>query len=94
MRKSLQSFLAPADKIFHSFVICNEGYTIERYIHGWDDEYNDIQPWHQKDLVPAFGAQPGRYKTYQVRTRGEIEALFADLEFSSAPCFQVRSFSA
>ena len=25
------------------FVICNEGYTIERYIHGFKAEYNDIQ---------------------------------------------------
>ncbi|KAL2010253.1 hypothetical protein VTN00DRAFT_6060 [Thermoascus crustaceus] len=71
------------------FVICNDGYTIERYIHGWNDEYNDIQPWNQKDLVPAFGAKPGRYKTYQVRTRAEIESLFADPEFSSAPYFQL-----
>ena len=22
---------------FIRFVICNDGYTIERYIHGWDD---------------------------------------------------------
>ncbi|KAJ9220263.1 hypothetical protein DTO027B5_1223 [Paecilomyces variotii] len=70
------------------FVICNDGYTIERYIHGWEEQYNDIQPWNNKDLVPAFGAKKGHYKTYQVRTVREIEDLFANEEFSSAPFLQ------
>lgn len=75
-----------------SFVICNDGYTIERYIHGWEEQYNDIQPWNNKDLVPAFGAKKGHYKTYQVRTVREIEDLFANEEFSSAPFLQVSLY--
>lgn len=66
------------------FVVCNEGYTIERYIHGMDAAYNDVQNWRYQDLVPAFGAQPGRFKTYQVKTKDEVEALFADDDFGSA----------
>lgn len=67
------------------FCICNEGYTIERYIHGMDAVYNDVQEWKYKDLVAAFGAEEDRYKTFQVKTREEVEALFHDETFASAP---------
>lgn len=72
------------------FVICNNGYTIERYIHGWKDEYNDIQPWKFKDIPTAFGAK--EYKGYQIKTRDELTKLFADETFSSAPCLQVSKY--
>ena len=76
------------------FVICNEGYTIERYIHGMDAKYNDIQQWRYKDLVSVFGADPKRSKTYQVKTKQEAEDLFKDGNFSSAPYLQVGLFEA
>ncbi|KAL1857825.1 hypothetical protein Plec18167_001773 [Paecilomyces lecythidis] len=69
------------------FVICNNGYTIERYIHGWEDEYNDIQEWKFKDIPTAFGAK--EYKGYQIKTREELTKLFADQNFSSAPYLQL-----
>lgn len=75
--------------IAYSFVICNEGYTIERYIHGMDATYNDIQQWKYKDLVSVFGADPKKSKTYQVKTKQEAEDLFNDKDFSSAPYLQV-----
>lgn len=75
----------------NSFVICNNGYTIERFIHGWDDEYNDIQLWHHDELVWAFGNDHGKYKTHKVKTRAQLQTLFADESFASAPCFQVCS---
>jgi len=65
------------------FVICNDGYTIERFIHGMDEAYNDIQPWKYKDLPAAFGAVEGQAKTYAVKTKDEVENLFSDKEFSS-----------
>ena len=71
------------------FIICNDGYTIERLIHGMDAGYNDIQNWNYKDLLPAFGAQEGNYKTYQVRTTDEVNALFHDKNFASAPYLQL-----
>ncbi|KAK5944318.1 hypothetical protein PMZ80_003599 [Knufia obscura] len=38
------------------FIINNDGYTIERFIHGMKATYNDIQPWNYL-LAPAyFGA--------------------------------------
>jgi pyruvate decarboxylase len=64
------------------FVICNDGYTIERYIHGWDDAYNDVQTWKYKDLPAVFGAKEGQSKVYAVKTKDEIDALFNDKEFS------------
>lgn len=70
------------------FCICNQGYTIERYIHGMDAVYNDVQEWKYQDLVPTFGAKPDEYKTYQVKTREELETLFHDDSFASAPYLQ------
>ncbi|KAI9052497.1 hypothetical protein LZ554_003841 [Drepanopeziza brunnea f. sp. 'monogermtubi'] len=70
------------------FVICNDGYTIERFIHGWDADYNDIQPWSYKDLVKVFGAPEGKARTYQVKTKDEVEALFTDEKFNSADVLQ------
>ncbi|RHZ43750.1 alpha-keto acid decarboxylase family protein [Aspergillus thermomutatus] len=70
------------------FVICNEGYTIERYIHGWEESYNDIQQWDYKSLPIAFGAG-NNYKGYQVKTKDDMIKLFENKEFASAPCLQL-----
>lgn len=76
-------------------MICNEGYTIERLIHGMDASYNDIQPWKNIDLVSAFGATSKDSKTFQVKTKAEAENLLTDRDFASAPFLQVRKhFSA
>ncbi|KAL8940304.1 MAG: hypothetical protein Q9211_002348 [Gyalolechia sp. 1 TL-2023] len=70
------------------FVICNEGYTIERYIHGMDAAYNDISEWKYKDLIPAFGGTPHNSKTYQVKNKQEAEDLFTDKTFAQAEVLQ------
>jgi pyruvate decarboxylase len=66
------------------FVICNDGYTIERYIHGWDAGYNDIQNWSYVALPKAFGATDAEAATYQVKTRKELDELFADESFAAS----------
>jgi len=71
------------------FVICNEGYTIERFIHGMESEYNDVQEWKYKDFLAVFGADPKKSKTFQVRTKQDVHDLFEDKEFSSAPYIQL-----
>lgn len=71
-------------------MICNEGYTIERLIHGMDASYNDVQPWKYKDLVSVFGATSKDSKTFQVKTKAEAENLLTDKDFASAPFLQVR----
>jgi hypothetical protein len=63
------------------FVICNEGYTIERYIHGWDAGYNDIQPWEFANIPKVFGAKDN-YQGYRIKTRDELNQLFADETFN------------
>ncbi|XXH01114.1 uroporphyrinogen-III synthase [Hypoxylon texense] len=64
------------------FVICNDGYTIERYIHGMDAGYNDVMQWRYRDLPAAFGGNADTTKSYAVHTRGELEKLLADQDFN------------
>ncbi|TVY19187.1 Pyruvate decarboxylase [Lachnellula arida] len=70
------------------FVVCNDGFTIERFIHGVDADYNDIAAWHFKDIVKVFGAKDGSYKTFQVKTKDEVNKLFADKTFNAAEVLQ------
>lgn len=69
------------------FVICNDGYTIERFIHGWEKSYNDIQPWDYRLLPQVFSPKPDSVRTYSVRTRGELEAILTDDQFGPAGNF-------
>jgi len=58
------------------FVINNEGYTIERCIHGRNQSYNDVAPWRYL-LAPAFFGvdEEGQYlaHTYSVATWAELK---------------------
>ncbi|RAK71126.1 alpha-keto acid decarboxylase family protein [Aspergillus fijiensis CBS 313.89] len=65
------------------FVICNNGYTVERLIHGWHESYNDIQEWKYRQLLEVFGAEQGSYQTYQIRTKEELAALLQDSAFNN-----------
>lgn len=69
------------------FVICNDGFTIERCIHGMDAGYNDIQTWKNKELVDIFGGEK-TCKKFAARTKDELEALFTDPEFNAAKSLQ------
>lgn len=62
------------------FVLNNDGYTIERLIHGETATYNDIQPWDNLALLPLFKARD--YETNRVSTVEEIESLFQNPEFN------------
>ncbi|KAK5995784.1 Pyruvate decarboxylase [Cladobotryum mycophilum] len=69
------------------FLICNEGYTIERFIHGMEEEYNDIAAWDFKALVDVFGGEKTA-KKFVVKTKDEINQLLDDPPFASANCLQ------
>ena len=71
-----------------SFCICNEGFTIERLIHGMDAAYNDIAPWHFKELVTVFGGSEATARKLQARTRAELERLLVEDEFNAAEKLQ------
>ncbi|CAH2352683.1 pyruvate decarboxylase isozyme 1 [[Candida] railenensis] len=62
------------------FVLNNDGYTIERLIHGMNATYNDIQPWNNLALLPLFNAKS--YDAIRVATTGEVDQLFNDPEFN------------
>jgi pyruvate decarboxylase len=48
------------------FIINNSGYTYERYIHGMDEEYNDVAPWNYS-AAPKFFGQPEGYSIQSCR---------------------------
>ncbi|KAI9894270.1 MAG: Pyruvate decarboxylase 1 [Vezdaea aestivalis] len=70
------------------FCICNEGYTIERFIHGMTASYNDVQNWRYKDLLAVFGADPKKSGVFQIRSRAALEELLLNHVFSSAQYIQ------
>lgn len=39
------------------FLINNDGYVIERVIHGWNAEYNDIAAWNWCNLIKALSVE-------------------------------------
>ncbi|KAL4940071.1 hypothetical protein BDV06DRAFT_197488 [Aspergillus oleicola] len=63
------------------FLINNDGYTIERAIHGRNAAYNDITPWRYLKGPEFFGAPTeGEYAahTWSVRTWGDLEKALND----------------
>lgn len=62
------------------FVLNNDGYTIERLIHGEKATYNDVQSWDHLALLPAFGAK--NYEAIRVSNIGEFSELIESKEFN------------
>jgi indolepyruvate decarboxylase len=60
------------------FVINNDGYTIERLIHGPESAYNDIQPWDYSRLPEVF--QPkSTVRSFKVRTIGDLDDVLEEV---------------
>lgn len=62
-------------------VLNNDGYTIERAIHGLKESYNDVAAWRYLVAPSFFGAKEGTF-TAQARTWGELESVLASKELS------------
>ncbi|KAF3031320.1 hypothetical protein E8E12_000646 [Didymella heteroderae] len=62
-------------------VLNNDGYTIERAIHGLKEGYNDVAAWRYLGAPNFFGAKEGTY-TASARTWGELEAVLASKKLS------------
>ncbi|WP_167630041.1 alpha-keto acid decarboxylase family protein [Listeria valentina] len=60
------------------FVLNNDGYTVERQIHGAEQSYNDIPMWHYKQLPDCFGGNSNAFQAYQVRTEKELLAAMKE----------------
>jgi len=82
MRRGLKPYI---------FVLNNDGYEIERCIHGPEREYNNIQPYNHQLLLQAFSPPDGRIPTrsHKVSTRKELEALLEDPEFNKRETIQL-----
>ena len=75
------------------FVINNDGYVIERWIHGMTAGYNDIQPWRYLEAANYFGA-PKDDPTYPVFTRraetwGQLMDILAEPAMQSGKGFNM-----
>ncbi|WWD21511.1 hypothetical protein CI109_105997 [Kwoniella shandongensis] len=66
------------------FVLNNDGYEIERQIHGWTAKYNDIQLYDHQLLLPMLAGKKTKtpYQSYEVHTPEELNALLDDKEFN------------
>ncbi len=60
-------------------VVDNDGYTVERAIHGPDEPYNDITPWDWPLLVKALGGGD-RVAAARVTSVGALRAALADAD--------------
>lgn len=72
------------------FVLNNEGYTIERYLHGENAKYNDITNWRWTKLLEVMGGVEGETcKSYTVHTKDEFSKLLDDESFARADKIQL-----
>lgn len=55
------------------FVINNNGYTVEREIHGATEQYNDIPMWDYQNLPFVFGGTSKNVSVYKVTTENELD---------------------
>lgn len=66
------------------FLINNDGYTIERLVHGPNAAYNDIARWRYLETPHCFGApNDGTYNTFTVRVNcwGELQDVMSNDSF-------------
>ncbi|KAK1673438.1 thiamine pyrophosphate enzyme [Colletotrichum godetiae] len=60
----------------------NDGYTIERCIHGLDQSYNDVARWRYLQAPGFFGGNPETY-TGSAKTWGELEKVLDNDELKN-----------
>lgn len=62
------------------FIINNDGYTVERLIHGMEEPYNDIQMWDYKNLPKVFGGE--KVTTHEVKSSNDLKQVFDEINAS------------
>ena len=62
------------------FIINNDGYTVEREIHGPNQSYNDIPMWNYSKLPESFGATEDRVVSKIVRTENEFVSVMKEAQ--------------
>nr|OQO17421.1 hypothetical protein B0A51_16119 [Rachicladosporium sp. CCFEE 5018] len=71
------------------FVLNNDGYTVERLIHGREASYNQLPYWDYSKLAPAFGPRFPHAYYGPIDTPQKLDALLVDPEFAKADRFQL-----
>jgi pyruvate decarboxylase len=69
-------------------VINNDGYTVERVIHGPAKIHNDIASWDYQLMLRFFGAT-SRSKSYLARTHAELATILEDKDFQASEQIQL-----
>lgn len=59
------------------FVINNDGYTVERLIHGIEEPYNDIRMWDYKALPKVFGGD--NVAIHEAKSSNELKQVFEEI---------------
>lgn len=71
-------------------ILNNDGYAIERFVHGMTRKYNDIQPWKWIAILDLFNPENTTpTATYLVETRKEFLDLLKNPEFRKADRIQL-----
>ncbi|KAL4892390.1 thiamine diphosphate-binding protein [Aspergillus ambiguus] len=70
-------------------VINNQGYTIERAIHGPDQGYNDIATWNHQLLLSAFGEDKDEVNSHRVTTKADFEKVVSSSAFTDMNSIQL-----
>ncbi len=53
-----------------------------------DAVYNDINPWKYKDIVNVFDGAAKKAKTFQIKTKDELNALLTNEQFNATEVLQ------
>lgn len=64
------------------FLINNNGYTVERAIHGQNQPYNDIQMWDYAKLPNVFGLEE-KSLTFKVENETELAEVLTKITFNT-----------
>lgn len=62
------------------FLVNNDGYVIERVIHGWNEAYNDIASWNWCALAKAMSATENQADTATVKEVGTIAKMMKETQ--------------
>ena len=66
------------------FLLNNSWYTMERYVHGKQEPYNDIPAWWYEGVARVFGGSEKTVKCFSVEAKAQLEDLLADKKFKNA----------
>jgi pyruvate decarboxylase len=58
-----------------NFLLNNDGYTIERWVHGMEAGYNDIHSWKYTEIPYAMGASKDSVQTFKVSDQRAVGSV-------------------